>query len=109
MHYLIRSRLTNASIANLVKNPQDRTSQAQNLIGAFKGKASNYFWAADGGGIVVICEFPSASAAEACALRAISTGGFDRFRITPLLTGQEAEQVLKEANAADMNYRAPNG
>ena len=56
---------------------------------------------------VAICEFPNNTAAVACSMSATATGGFSRFETTTLLTAQEAEAAMKQANQTKTEYKPP--
>ena len=44
----------------------------------------------------------------ACSMSATATGGFSRFETTTLLTAQEAEAAMRQANQTKTGYKPPN-
>ena len=107
-HYMLRWQFTADSAKNFVAKPQDRTKAAQSLVEGFGGKVLSYYFALGEYDGVGICEFPDNVSVTACSLKAASTGAFSRFETTALLTAQEAEAAMKQANGAKLSYTAPN-
>jgi uncharacterized protein with GYD domain len=108
-HFMIRWQFTSTSAKALVGKPHDRTGAAKALVEGFGGKLQNYFLALGEYDGVAICEFPSNTAAVACSMSATATGGFSRFETTTLLTAQEAEMAMKQANQTKTGYKPPSG
>jgi hypothetical protein len=57
---------------------------------------------------VAICEFLDNKAAVACSMSATASRRFSRFETTTLLTAQEAEAAMKQANQTKTGYKPPN-
>src|ERR1700752_2701002 len=108
-HFIIRWQFTSTSAKALVGKPHDRTGVAKALVEGFRGKLHNYYLALGEFDGVAICEFPDNTAAIACSMSATSTGGFSRFETTTLVTAQEAEAAMKQANQTKTGYTPPSG
>ena len=74
----------------------------------FGGKLNSYKLALGEYNGVAICEFPGNKAAVACSMSATATGGFSRVETTTLLTSQQAEAAMKQANQTKTEYKPPN-
>ena len=107
-HYLIRWRMSEASVKGLIHSPQDRTERARALTNDFGGKLLHYFFALGEFDGLVIAEFPNNEAVVAAAIAATSTGGFSAWETTALLTSQEAKSAMQMAHDAKLTYKAPN-
>jgi uncharacterized protein with GYD domain len=107
-HFMIRWQCTSTSAKALVGKPHDRTGAAKTLVEGFGGKLDSYYLALGEYDGVAICEFPDNKAAVACSMSATATGGFSRFETTTLLTAQEAEAAMKQANQTKTQYKPPN-
>ena len=107
-HFMIRWQFTSTSAKALVGKPHDRTGAAKALVEGFGGKLDSYYLALGEYDGVAICEFPDNKAAVACSMSATATGGFSRFETTTLLTAQEAEAAMKQANQTKTGYKPPN-
>ena len=107
-HYMLRWQFKDSTSQALVGKPQDRTRQAKTLIEGFGGKLHSYYFALGEHDGVAICEFPDNTAAVACSMSATSTGGFSRFETTTLVTAQEAEAAMRQANQTKTEYKPPN-
>src|SRR6516164_4546231 len=107
-HFLVRWQFTNASAKALVDKPHDRTGAAKALVEGFGGKLHSYYLALGEYDGVAICEFKDNTAAVACSMSATATGGFSRFETTTLLTAQEAEAAMRQANQTKTEYKLPN-
>jgi len=106
-HFMIRWQFTSTSAKALVGKPNDRTGAAKALVEGFGGKLASYYLALGEYDGVAICEFPNNTAAVACSMSATATGGFSRFETTTLLTAQEAEAAMKQANQTKTEYKPP--
>ena len=106
--YLIRWQFKDATAKALVDSPQNRTAPARGLIEGFGGKLLSYYFALGEYDGVGICEFPDTVSVAACSMRAAATGAFSRFETMALLTAVEAEEAMKLAKHAKVDYTAPN-
>jgi uncharacterized protein with GYD domain len=107
-HFMIWWQFTSTSAKALVGKPHDRTGAAKALVEGFGGKLNSYYLTLGEFDGVAICEFPDNKAAVACSMSATATGGFSRFETTTLLTAQEAEAAMKQANQTKTGYKPPN-
>ena len=107
-HFMIRWQFTDTSAKALVSKPHDRTGAAKALVEGFGGKLHSYYLAFGEYDGIAICEFPDNTAATACSMSAAATGGFSRFETTTLLTAQEAEAAMKQANKTKTGYKPPH-
>jgi uncharacterized protein with GYD domain len=106
--YLLRWQFKDATVGTLVDKPQNRTTPAQALVEGFGGKLLSYYFALGEYDGVGICEFPDTVSVAACSMKAAATGAFSRFETMALLTAAEAEEAMKKAKHAKVDYTAPN-
>jgi uncharacterized protein with GYD domain len=106
--YLIRWQFKDATVKALVDSPQNRTASACALIEGFGGKLLSYYLALGEYDGLGICEFPDTVSVAARSMKAAATGAFARFETMALLTAAEAEEAMKKAKGATVDYTAPN-
>ena len=106
-HYLIRGRMSRASISAIVKNPQNRTEAAGAIISAAGGRLHHYFFALGEDDIVLIVEFPDNLSAAALSMIVGSTGAVEDMKSTALLTMDEAVTAMHRAHEVSGAYRPP--
>lgn len=88
--------------------PQDRTGPARTLLEDFGGTLRSYYFSLGDYDGLAICELPDNTSAMACSMKAASTGAFQRFETTPLLTAQEAEAAMRKVQNTQVAYTPPN-
>jgi len=107
--FLIQFTYDDDAIGNLVKNPQDRSVQAQAVAESFGGKMHQFFFAFGDYDGVGIAEFPDTESMAACSLYLGSTGAFDTMKTTLLIDPAEGLAAMKRANSTQTGYKPPTG
>ena len=106
--YMLRWKLKDDTFKRLVAVPVNRREYAKTLIEGFGGVMETYHFAIGEYDGFSISTFPSPTAMYACLMRGLSTGAFDRFEATLLLSAEEAEQAMLRAGQTKVDYRALN-
>jgi uncharacterized protein with GYD domain len=106
--YMLRWKLKDETFKRLVAVPVNRREYAKTLIEGFGGVMETYHFAIGEYDGFSISTFPSPTAMYACLMRGLSTGAFDRFEATLLLSPEEAEQAMLRAGQTQVDYRALN-
>lgn len=106
-YYLLRGRMSKASVEAIVKSPQSRTEAAAAVIAAAGGKLHHYFFALGEDDIVLIAEFPDGASAAAVSMIVGATGAVDGMTSTALLTMDEAVTAMHKAHEVANTYAPP--
>jgi uncharacterized protein with GYD domain len=106
--YMLRWKLKDDTFKRLVATPVNRREFARGLIEGFGGVMGTYHFALGEFDGFSVSTFPSPTAMFACQMRALSTGAFERFEATLLLSPEEAEQAMYQAGQTQVDYRALN-
>ena len=106
-HYLLRGRMSRASVSAIVKNPQNRIEAAGAVISAAGGRLHHYFFALGEDDIVLIAEFPDHLSAAALSMTVGSRGAVEDMKTTALLTMDEAVTAMQRAHDVSDTYRPP--
>jgi uncharacterized protein with GYD domain len=106
--YLLRWKLKDETFKRLMASPINRREYAKNLIEAFGGIMETYHFALGEFDGCSIATFPSPTALFACQMRALSSGAFEQFEATTLLSPEEAEEAMYRAGQTEVDYRALN-
>ena len=106
-YYLVRGRMSKASVEAIVKNPQSRTEAATAVVSAAGGKLHHYFFALGEDDIVLIAEFPDNVSAAALSMIVGATGAVEDMKSTALLTMDEAVTAMHKAHEVSGAYRPP--
>src|SRR5947209_8008868 len=106
--YMLRWKLKDETFKRLVAVPVNRRDYAKTLIEGFGGLMETYHFAIGEYDGFAVSVFPSATAMYACMMRGLSTGAFERFEATLLLTSEEAEQAMNRASDTKVDYHALN-
>jgi uncharacterized protein with GYD domain len=106
--YMLRWKLKDDTFKRLVAIPVNRREYARGLIEGFGGLMETYHFALGEFDGFSVSTFPSPTAMFACQMRALSTGAFERFEATLLLTPEEAEEAMFRAGQTQINYHALN-
>lgn len=108
-HYMMRWMWKDAAIRAMTETPQDREAAARQVVEAFGGKMSHYFFILGEYDGLLIAEFPDNESAAAVSMRVSASGAFSRFETHALMTAQEAQQSMQRVKSASAAYRAPTG
>jgi uncharacterized protein with GYD domain len=107
--YMMRWIWKDASIKAMTDNPQDREPPARQIIEAFGGKMSHYYFLFGEYDGMLIAEFPDNESAAACAMKITAAGVFERLETQVLMTAQEAHRSMQKAKDGGATYRSPTG
>ncbi|HYZ64680.1 MAG TPA: GYD domain-containing protein [Acetobacteraceae bacterium] len=106
-HFMFRWRLRDEAVSGLVRNPQDRTAPARQMIASFGGRMLSFFYTFGEFDGFAICEMPDEHAAVALAMASRATQRFEDFQMLTLFTPEEAERMMQRAHTADPSYVPP--
>jgi uncharacterized protein with GYD domain len=106
-HYLVRWQFKDTTAKGFLERPQNRSEPANALVVGFGGKMHCYYFSLGEYDGLAICEFPDTESVVAFSLRGSSSGAFARLETTVLVTAQEAEEAMKRAQFAKVDYRIP--
>ena len=106
-YFLIEGSYTAEAWAALSKNPEDREASFKTFVERAGGKVKSFYFAFGDSDVVGILETPDAATAAAIAIAVTSVGHLKHYKTTPLMTNQEAMEVMKKAGA--LKYQAPKG
>jgi uncharacterized protein with GYD domain len=106
--FMLRWKLKDETFKRLMAVPVNRRQFAKELIEGFGGLMETYHFAIGEYDGFSVSTFPSAKAMYACLIRGLSTGAFERFEATLLLSPEEAEQAMLQAGQIKVDYRALN-
>lgn len=102
--YLIQVSYTNAAVAALISNPQDRTETIRKALESVGGKLYNIYLAFGDYDVVGMFEAPDNVSAVAFAAAIKAGGACKAVKTTPLLSA--AETLAAQKKAASVNYKA---
>jgi len=106
-YFLIEGSYTPEAWAALTRKPEDREKTFKNFIERAGGKLKAFYFAFGDSDVVGIIETPDAGTAAAIAVSVTSIGHLRHYKTTPLMTNQEAMDVMKKAGG--LKYQAPKG
>ena len=102
--YMIQIKYSELSASGLVKNPQNRKPQAEQIMTKLNGLLVDFYFTFGDWDALIIVELPSDIDAMAVAMADVA-GGVGATKVTPLYEMEEALTAMKKANAID--YLAP--
>lgn len=108
-HYLMRWMWKDAAIKAMTETPQNREATARQVVEAFGGKMSQYFFMLGDYDGLLIAEFPDNESAAAVSMRVSTSGAFSRFETHALMTAEEAQRAMQKVKSGAVAYRAPTG
>lgn len=108
-YYLYQWTYKDAAIKAMREAPQDRAPELQKAVEAFGGRMHQFFYAFGPCDGVAIVEFPDNQSCAACALTLTGAGGNTTLTTTVLLTPEEGQRAMQQANRTQTGYRAPVG
>lgn len=103
--YMAQLSYTSEALATLVQSPQNRAETARSLLGALNGTLIGWWLSFGEYDVVTIYELPGNVAAAALAIAVAAGGAVKAVKTTPLLTGEEMVEALREVPQA--GYRPP--
>jgi uncharacterized protein with GYD domain len=108
-HYLMRWIWKDAAFKSMTDSPQDREVPAREIVEAYGGKMSHYYFMFGEFDGMLIAEFPDNESAAPCSMKITSAGVFERLETQVLMTAQEAQRSMQKVNVGGAAYRAPTG
>jgi uncharacterized protein with GYD domain len=105
--YMSQFTYTHEAWAALAKNPQNRTEAVSALAQKLGGRVIGVYYSFGEYDGFVIGEYPNDKAAAAAAIAAVTPGHLKAIKTTPLLTADEALEVMRLAGS--VTYAGPQG
>ncbi len=105
--YLTQVSYTSEAMSHLINNPQDRGAVIRDLIQRLGGRVETYDFCFGDFHLVTIVEFPDNESVEAIVMAVYASGAIKDFKITVLLSMEEAVRAMTRAHAA--GYTPPTG
>ena len=102
--YMIQVSYTNAAVAALIANPQDRTDVIRKAIESVGGKMHNIYLAFGDYDVVGMFDAPDNISAVAFAAAMKAGGACKAIKTTPLLS--TSESLAAQKKAATVNYKS---
>ncbi len=87
-------------MAELVRHPQDRGATVSELFDRLGGKVEAFYHSLGEYDLVIIAEFPNDETMKAVQVAIRSTGVNKDYKITTLLTREEAVSALQRAGSS---------
>ena len=106
-NYLFQASYTPEAWAAQTRNPQDGIEAMRGVVENLGGKLTAGFISFGEYDVMVIAELPNNSSAAALSIAAASAGAMKAIKTTPLLSGEEALNAMR--NAAASGYTPPIG
>ncbi len=101
--YLAQFSYTSEAMSHLINNPQDRGAVMRDLFRRLGGKVETYDYCFGDFHLVTIVEFPDNESVEAIIMAVYASGAIKDFKITVLISMEEAVRAMTRANAAGYN------
>jgi uncharacterized protein with GYD domain len=105
--YMIQASYSTTSVADLVRNPQDRAAAVQPLVDQLGGRLVSLDFAFGDYDVVAIGEFSDNVSMAALSMAVTATGAFSAFKTTVLIPMNEAVEAMRKAGS--ISYRPPGG
>jgi uncharacterized protein with GYD domain len=102
--YLIQVSYTNAAVAALIANPQDRTDVIRKALESVGGRMQSIYLAFGDYDVVGLFDAPDNVSAVAFAAAIKAGGACKAVKTTPLLS--TAESLAAQKKAGSVNYRS---
>lgn len=108
-YFLYQWTYKDLAIKAMRDTPHDRSPELRKAVEAFGGRLHQFFYAFGPYDGVAIVEFPDNQSCAACALTLTGSGGNAALTTTVLLTAEQGQQAMQQANRTQSGYRAPVG
>ena len=105
--YMIQATYSQQGIADLVKNPQDRSVHFGSLVEAMGGRVISFDFAFGAHDAVVIAELPDNVSVATLSMAIGAGGAISNFNTTVLISMEEAVEAMRRAGT--IGYRPPGG
>lgn len=93
-HFLLKSRMTGATWARLIANPEDRLEKSKQGAREFNGEHIGYWYSCGRYDIYSLLQAPDVITAGTLQANLFSSGGFTDFDTTALLTVDEMREAI---------------
>ena len=104
-HYMFQASYTPEAWSALVRKPHNRLEMVRKAIEKMGGKVTGAWFCFGEHDVMLICELPNNVSAASFAVAAAAGGALKTNKTTPLLTGDEVVEVLKQASKT--GYQPP--
>ena len=105
--YMIQGSYSTTSVAEMIRNPQDRLAAVQPLINQLGGSLASLDFAFGDYDVVAIIEFPDNVTMAAVSMTLAASGAFSGFKTTVLIPMNEAVEAMRKAGS--ISYPLPGG
>lgn len=105
--YMIQWTYKDQQVAALVQHPHDRYEIVSKLLKDYGGTLHSFFLSFGDYDGVAIAEFPDNTAATACLLTILRSGGVSQLKTTVLISPKEALKAMKLAGETTTTYLPP--
>ena len=106
--YMIQWSYKEQQVQALVSHPHDRYEILSKLFKDFGGTLHQFFLSFGDYDGVIIAEFPDNTAANACLLTVLRSGGVTDLKTTVLISPKEALKAMKLAGKTRSDYLPPS-
>ncbi|MFQ5995813.1 MAG: GYD domain-containing protein [Acidiferrobacterales bacterium] len=106
-HYLMRAKVSQATMDALVQRPEDRFITMTKLLKGIGGRLHNYYFCFGEYDIVLLFELPDNVSASSLSMVLLASGSVTEIDTTVLLTMQEAIEAMQAAADATGVYQPP--
>jgi uncharacterized protein with GYD domain len=96
-HYMVQIAYTAEATARLTKHPQDRSVAVEELLEKLGGRLISPYFCFGEDDVIGIGELPDDTAATAAEMAAVSASHIQTFKMTKLLTVEEAMEAMCKA------------
>ena len=103
--YLIQASYSTASIASMVKTPQDRSAVVRTMLERAGGKLLGFWRAFAEHDVIAVAEVPDNVSAAALSMAIGASGSMSSYRTTALLSVEESVAAMKKAG--EVAYQPP--
>ena len=103
--FMFQGCYTSASMAALLKKPEDRTAVVRGLIESLGGKLEGFWLSFGEHDFVGIAQLPDSQAAAAFAMDVSASGALRHFKTIELLKWEDGVKAMKKASG--LTYRPP--
>ena len=103
--YMVQFSYSSEAVSDLIKNPQDRAATVRAMIEGWGGRLESfYFTFGDYDGVAIV-EAPDNVTMAAVSMAVTSSGAFNTFKTTVLISMDDAMEAMRKAGT--LGYRPP--
>ena len=104
--YLIQLSYAPPTIAALVRKPTNRSEVISTLVAKLGGNLVGSWMSFGEYDLVLVIDDANNVSAAACSMAVTASGGFTKFKTTPLLSMEESVAAMKQASS--LGYTPPS-